>query len=49
GLGALINIARGGLYDTPLLFVALLTLAAMALGLYGIVSLIERRVVRWQR
>ena len=49
GLGALINIARGGVYDTPLLFVALLTLAAMALTLYGIVSLIERRVVRWQR
>ncbi|MGH2544590.1 MAG: ABC transporter permease, partial [Ardenticatenaceae bacterium] len=49
GLGALINIARAGLYDTALLFVALLTLAAMALTLYGIVSLIERRVVRWQR
>ena len=49
GLGALINIARGGVYDTPLLFVALVTLAAMALTLYGIVTLIERRVVRWQR
>jgi NitT/TauT family transport system permease protein len=49
GLGALINIARGGLYDTPLLFVALLTLAAMALTLYGFVSFVERRVVRWQR
>ncbi len=49
GLGALINIARGGLYDTPLLFVALFTLAGMALTLYGLVTLIERRVVRWQR
>lgn len=49
GLGALINIARGGVYDTPLLFVALLTLAAMALTLYGMVSLLERRVVRWKR
>ena len=49
GLGALINIARGGVYDTPLLFVALLTLAAMALTLYGIVSLLERRVVGWKR
>jgi NitT/TauT family transport system permease protein len=49
GLGALINIARGGLYDTPLLFVALITLAAMALTLYGIASLVERHVVRWQR
>ncbi len=49
GLGALINIARGGLYDTPLLFVALLSLAGMALALYGAVSLVERRMVRWQR
>jgi NitT/TauT family transport system permease protein len=49
GLGALINIARGGLYDTPLLFVALLSLAGMALGLYGIVAFLEQRIVRWQR
>lgn len=49
GLGALINISRGALYDTPLLFVALLTLAAMALTLYGLVVLLERRVVRWRR
>jgi NitT/TauT family transport system permease protein len=49
GLGTLINIARSGLYNTPLLFVALLTLAGMALALYGLVSFIERRVVRWQR
>ncbi|MBA3532786.1 MAG: ABC transporter permease [Ardenticatenales bacterium] len=49
GLGALINIARGGLYDTPLLFVALLSLAGMALALYGIVVFLEQRLVRWQR
>lgn len=49
GLGVLINIARGGLYNTPLLFVALLTLAAMALVLYGVVTLLERRLVRWRR
>lgn len=47
GLGALINIARGGLYDTPLLFVALFTLVAMALTLYGIVVLLERRYAMW--
>lgn len=49
GLGALINIARGGVYDTPLLFVALLTLATLALVLYGGASWLERRIVRWQR
>ncbi len=49
GLGALINIARGGVYDTPLLFVALLTLATLALVLYGGATWLERRIVRWQR
>lgn len=49
GLGALINIARGGVYDTPLLFVALLTLATLALLLYGAASWLEQRVVRWHR
>lgn len=49
GLGALINIARGGVYDTPLLFVALLTLAMLALVLYGGATWLERRIVRWQR
>lgn len=49
GLGALINIARGGLYDTPLLFVALFTLVAMALTLYGIVVLLERRYAMWHK
>jgi NitT/TauT family transport system permease protein len=49
GLGALINIARGGVYDTPLLFVALLTLALLALLLYGGATWLERRVVRWKR
>ncbi len=48
GLGALINITRAH-YDTPLLFVALLTLAAMALALYGAAWLLERHLVRWRR
>ncbi|MCB0078583.1 MAG: ABC transporter permease [Anaerolineales bacterium] len=49
GLGALINIARGGFYDTALLFVALITLALMALALYSAVVLLERLLVRWRR
>jgi NitT/TauT family transport system permease protein len=48
GLGALINIGRG-LMDTPLMFVALFTLVAIALTLYGIVAVIENRVLAWQR
>jgi len=47
GLGFLVNLARG-LFDTPLMFVALLTLMAIALALYGLVVLIERRVLKWQ-
>lgn len=47
GLGALINIARG-LFDTPLIFVALLTLAAITLGFYLIASLLERLLVTWE-
>ena len=45
GLGVLINIANQGLFDTPLMFVALATLAAIGLGFYGLVVLAERRLV----
>ena len=48
GLGFLVNLARG-LLDTPMLFVALFTLVAIALILYSIVALIEYSVLRWQR
>lgn len=48
GLGALINIAGGSLFDTALVFVSLITLAAMALTLYGLVSLLERRLLHWR-
>jgi NitT/TauT family transport system permease protein len=48
GLGFLINVGRGQ-YDTALVFVAIFTLIGMALTLYGIVILIERKVLRWQR
>jgi NitT/TauT family transport system permease protein len=47
GLGFLINVARGQ-YDTALVFVAVLTLIALALFLYGIVVLLERRFLGWQ-
>lgn len=45
GLGVLILIANQGLFDTPLMFVALATLAAIGLTFYGLVVLVERRVV----
>jgi ABC-type nitrate/sulfonate/bicarbonate transport system permease component len=48
GLGYLVNLARG-ILDTPLLFVALFLLIAIALALYTAVSLIEYFVLRWQR
>jgi NitT/TauT family transport system permease protein len=45
GLGVLINIANKGLFDTPLMFVALTTLAVIAIGLHGLVVTVERRLV----
>ena len=47
GLGFLINVGRGQ-YDTALVFVALFALIAMALALYGLVSLAEARLLAWQ-
>lgn len=47
GLGAMINIARG-LFDTPLIFVALIVLAAITLGLYLLATGLERLLVRWE-
>ncbi len=47
GLGFLVNLARG-LFDTPLMFVALFTLMILALVLYGGVALLERAVLRWR-
>ncbi len=49
GLGVLINLARGSLFDTPLLFATLLTIAAIGVALYLVVVLLERRLVgRWR-
>jgi NitT/TauT family transport system permease protein len=45
GLGVLINVANRGLFDTPLMFVALATLAVIGLALYGVVVMAERRLV----
>ncbi|NPV75377.1 MAG: ABC transporter permease [Anaerolineae bacterium] len=48
GLGFLVNVARGQ-YDTALVFVAVFTLIAMALSLYGLVILLEKRLLAWQK
>jgi NitT/TauT family transport system permease protein len=48
GLGALINIARG-LFDTPLIFVALVTLALLTMSFYLAATLLERLLVRWEQ
>ena len=45
GLGVLINIANQGLFDTPLMFVALATLAVIGITLHGVVVVAERRLV----
>jgi NitT/TauT family transport system permease protein len=45
GLGVLINLARGSLFDIPLMFAALLTLAMLGIVLYLAVVVVERRLV----
>ena len=45
GLGLLINLARGSLYDIPLMFATLLTLAFLGIALYSLVVLLERALV----
>ncbi len=48
GLGRLILIAQGSLFDIPLMFATLVTIALMGVSLYVAVVLIERRLV-WRR
>ena len=48
GLGFLINLARNQ-YDTPLVLVAVFTLALIARLLYGAVTWVENRALAWQR
>jgi NitT/TauT family transport system permease protein len=45
GLGVLINIADQGLFDTPLMFVALALLAVIGLAFHGLVVALEHRLV----
>lgn len=47
GLGFMINVARNQ-FDTALVFVAVVTLVAMALVLYGLVTLLEARLLSWR-
>ena len=46
GLGVLINLARGSMFDIPLMFATLMTIGLMGIALYLIVVAIERRLVR---
>ncbi len=48
GLGFLVNLSRG-LLDTPMLFVALFTLVAIAMVLYGAVMALEYVLLAWRR
>jgi NitT/TauT family transport system permease protein len=45
GLGVLVNLARGSLFDIPLLFATLLTIALIGVALYLAVLFVERRLV----
>ncbi len=47
GLGYLVTVARNQ-YDTPLVLAAVLTMTTIARALYGLVSLVEQRVLVWQ-
>jgi NitT/TauT family transport system permease protein len=47
GLGFLINLARGVL-DTPLMFVAVLSLVLISQALYWAVVALEHHILRWQ-
>jgi NitT/TauT family transport system permease protein len=45
GLAVLINVARGSLFDIPLMFATLLTIALVGIALYLVVVVAERRLV----
>ena len=44
-VGVLINLARGSMFDIPLMFATLLTIALVGIVLYLVVVLVERRLV----
>jgi len=45
GLGWLLNLARGSLFDTPLLFATLVAIALLGVCLYGAMVAVERRLL----
>ena len=45
GLGFLVNLSRGSLFDIPLLFATLVTIALLGIACYGLAVLAERRLV----
>lgn len=45
GLGVLVNLARGSLFDYPLMFATLVTIALLGIACYLFVVLAERRLV----
>ena len=47
GLGFLLQLGDFQ-YDTAMVFVAVFTLVALALSLYGVVTLLERKFLKWQ-
>jgi NitT/TauT family transport system permease protein len=47
GLGFLLQLGDFQ-YDTSMVFVAVFTLIALALALYGVVTLLERKFLKWQ-
>jgi NitT/TauT family transport system permease protein len=48
GLGYMVTLARSQ-FDTPLVFVGVFTMTALALSFYSAVSVMERVLLRWQR
>jgi NitT/TauT family transport system permease protein len=46
-LGYLLTYGRS-IYDTPLVFAALVTLAALASLGYGLITLLEKRIIDWE-
>ena len=45
GLGVLINLARGALFDIPLMFATLLLIAIVGVAIYALVVAIEHRLI----
>ena len=46
GLGVLINLSRGSMFDIPLMFATLITIAVLGVSLYLVVVAVERRLIK---